>query len=51
MDLAPFSMINPCGIEDLEVTRMSDLGITLSVDECATQFQHHFEQLLNTKNT
>ena len=51
MDLAPFSMINPCGIEDLEVTRMSDLGIKLSVDECATQFQHHFEQLLNTTNT
>jgi lipoyl(octanoyl) transferase len=51
MDLAPFSMINPCGIEDLEVTRMSDLGIKLSVDECAAQFQHHFEQLLNTTNT
>ena len=51
MDLAPFSMINPCGIEDLEVTRMSDLGIKLSVDECATQFQHHFEQLLNTTST
>ena len=48
MDLAPFSMINPCGIEDLEVTRMNDLGSTLSVDECATHFQHHFEQLLNT---
>lgn len=51
MDLAPFSMINPCGIEDLEVTRMSDLGIKLSVDECAAQFQHHFEQLLNTTGT
>jgi lipoyl(octanoyl) transferase len=51
MDLAPFSMINPCGIEDLEVTRMSDLGIKLSVDECAAQFQHHFEQLLMTTGT
>ena len=51
MDLAPFSMINPCGIEDLEVTQISDLGIKLSVDECAAQFQHHFEQLLNTKST
>jgi lipoyl(octanoyl) transferase len=51
MDLAPFSMINPCGIEDLEVTRMSDLGIKLSVDECAAQFQHHFEQLLMTTST
>jgi len=51
MDLAPFSMINPCGMEGLEVTRMSDLGIKLSVDECATQFQQHFEQLLNTTST
>ena len=48
MDLTPFSMINPCGIQGLEVTRMSDLGIRLSVDECATRFQQHFEQLLNT---
>ena len=51
MDLAPFSMINPCGIEDLEVTQISDLGIKLSADECATQFQHHFEQLLMTTGT
>jgi len=50
MDLTPFSMINPCGIQGLEVTRMSDLGIKLSLDECATQFQKHFEQLLNTTN-
>jgi len=50
LDLAPFSMINPCGIQGLEVTRMSDLGIELSVDECATLFQQHFEQLLNTAN-
>ena len=46
MDLAPFSMINPCGIQGLEVTRMSDLGIGISVEECATQFGNHFEQLL-----
>ena len=47
MDLTPFTMINPCGIKDLEVTRMSDLGIRLSVDECATRFQQHFEELLD----
>ncbi len=46
MDLAPFSMINPCGIRGLEVTRMSDLGIGISVEECAAQFGNHFEQLL-----
>ncbi len=46
MDLAPFSMINPCGIPGLEVIRMSDLGISISVEECAAQFGNHFEQLL-----
>jgi len=31
MDLAPFSLINPCGYEDLEVTQIShfDLNVTL----------------------
>ena len=46
MDLTPFSMINPCGMEGLEVTRMSDLGITASIDECAEHFGKHFEELL-----
>ncbi|MBM5570254.1 MULTISPECIES: lipoyl(octanoyl) transferase LipB [Deefgea] len=27
MDLAPFSLINPCGYQGLQVTRMVDLGI------------------------
>ncbi|WP_027469343.1 lipoyl(octanoyl) transferase LipB [Deefgea rivuli] len=27
MDLAPFALINPCGYQGLQVTRMSDLGI------------------------
>jgi lipoyl(octanoyl) transferase len=26
-DLEPFSRINPCGYEDLAVTRLSDLGV------------------------
>lgn len=28
MDLAPFSDINPCGYEGLEVTQLRDLGVT-----------------------
>ena len=51
MDLAPFSMINPCGIPGLEVTRIRDLGSSLSADECATRFQRHFEQLLDITST
>jgi lipoyl(octanoyl) transferase len=51
LDLAPFSMINPCGMQGLEVTRLSDLGIGLSVDESATRFRQHFEQLLDATGT
>ena len=47
LDLAPFSMINPCGFNGLKVTRMSDLGIELSVDAVASRFEDHFETLLN----
>ena len=47
LDLAPFSMINPCGFNGLKVTRMSDLGIELSVDAVASRFEDHFEHLLN----
>ncbi len=31
MDLTPFAGINPCGYAGLEVTRLSDLGVQLSV--------------------
>lgn len=33
MDLKPFSYINPCGYEGLEVTQCRDLGIEASVEE------------------
>ncbi len=35
LDLEPFSRINPCGYEGLEVTRLADLGIDTSVDAVA----------------
>ncbi|MEZ5534043.1 MAG: lipoyl(octanoyl) transferase LipB [Thiolinea sp.] len=35
MDLEPFSRINPCGYEGLEVTCCADLGMTESVMEVA----------------
>jgi lipoyl(octanoyl) transferase len=33
MDLEPFSRINPCGLRNLEVTQLADLGGPSSVDE------------------
>lgn len=47
MDLEPFTRINPCGFEDLEVTCMADLGIDISLDAAAKRFQEHFEKLLS----
>lgn len=46
-DLTPFTMINPCGFSDLEVTRMRDLGITASLEEVALQLQSHLDRLLD----
>jgi len=35
MDLAPFRGIDPCGYRDLEVTQISDYGISLTAREAA----------------
>ncbi|MDH3452683.1 MAG: lipoyl(octanoyl) transferase LipB [Gammaproteobacteria bacterium] len=32
MDLAPFALIDPCGYRGLQVTQLSELGITLGVE-------------------
>ena len=44
MDLAPFSRINPCGYENLEVTQCKDLGISNPLlqiaDELVDSLQH-----------
>ncbi len=37
MDLEPFSRINPCGYEGLEVTQLVDLGVRDSLDVIATR--------------
>lgn len=33
MDLAPFTDIDPCGFEDLEVTQLRDLGVREGIEE------------------
>jgi lipoyl(octanoyl) transferase len=47
MDLAPFSMINPCGYPGMQVTQLANLDITQPLDTIMRQFQAHFERLLD----
>jgi lipoyl(octanoyl) transferase len=47
MDLSPYSVINPCGFADLEVTRLADLGIDVPLDAVTGQIRQHLERLLN----
>lgn len=59
MDLAPFAGINPCGYAGLEVTRLADFGLGLSVQQVcqdlvpvlATQLGYDSQQILNANNT
>lgn len=37
MDLAPFATIVPCGIEDIEMTQLKDLGSSLTVPDVGLQ--------------
>jgi lipoyl(octanoyl) transferase len=51
MDLAPFSMIDPCGYKGLEVTQLRNLGIDASTETITEQFQTHLERLLKSPAT
>ncbi|MCZ6559660.1 MAG: lipoyl(octanoyl) transferase LipB [Gammaproteobacteria bacterium] len=39
MDLEPFSRINPCGFEDLEVTQLKDLGGPGDLEQVARELE------------
>ena len=39
MDLEPFTRINPCGFEDLEVTDLAELGVTKDLSELARDLE------------
>jgi lipoyl(octanoyl) transferase len=41
MDLEPFSRINPCGYQGLEMTQLSALGGPRTVDACAEALEPH----------
>ena len=46
MDLEPFSRINPCGHEGLEVTQLSDCIATVAIDQVCDQLSQQFRQHL-----
>lgn len=41
MDLAPFSLINPCGFKGLEMAQLRDFCPDISVPKIASQLSHH----------
>ena len=41
MDLEPFTRINPCGFDDLEVTDLAELGVTRDLSEVARDLEPH----------
>lgn len=42
VDLEPFSRINPCGYQGLEMTDLRRLGINLSLEQTAARLMPHF---------
>src|SRR5690606_25977903 len=46
MDLEPFTRINPCGYQGLEVTDLRTLGLALSVEQTAQALSGHLLQTL-----
>lgn len=47
VDLAPFAAIDPCGYEDLAVTRTSDLGIEASPAQLGDRLARKLEERLD----
>ena len=46
MDLTPFSYINPCGYQGLQVTQTKDLGIPDGVEILSVKLAHHLQETL-----
>ena len=46
LDAEPFTRINPCGYEGLEVTRLADLGGARSVEEASAGLEPHLLRAL-----
>ncbi len=44
MDLEPFTRINPCGYEGLEVVQLRELGVTDTINEVAEKLDAHIRK-------
>lgn len=49
MDLAPYRYINPCGVENAEITQLTDLGVTQNINLIAEQLTKNLITLLNSE--
>ena len=45
MDLSPFSWINPCGLKQMTMTQLKDLGVNISVVEAGRLLSQEFIKL------
>lgn len=45
MDLTPFSYINPCGYQGLEMTQLSEFNLNITLQKTAADFLDHFLSL------
>ncbi len=43
MDLTPFSYINPCGLQGMEMIDLKSLGITITMEQAKQQFASEFD--------
>jgi lipoyl(octanoyl) transferase len=43
MDLEPFTRINPCGYEGLEVTQLRAQGVKMNVQSASAQLVDHLK--------
>jgi lipoyl(octanoyl) transferase len=42
MDLSPFQLINPCGLQNQAMTQLRDLGVSLTLAQVAARWYPHF---------
>jgi len=48
MDLAPFSYINPCGYQDLKITRVTEFQPNINKVELIERFVAHYSSIFHT---
>ena len=51
MDLTPFSYINPCGYQGLQVTQLTDLGVHIKTNELAIPVVNSIVNAIQSKSS